>query len=159
METSQNWRPSVYAPITGNVRRRRPGKGLAAHLLEIAEGCCAYCTLPIKATTYRRNRLVRLRLEWDHFVPYSYLVANPVANWQVSCHVCNRLKTAGFYNSVEIAAQVILRMRERLGYESIPDAWDRLLAEPYSPWVRPAGPTTHLTTLTDPVPHTTEESA
>lgn len=136
MKATQNWRPAMYAPVNPSRKRRAPARGLAAHLLEEQGGRCAYCTLPVTASVMRHGRLVPLRLAWDHFVPYSYLQRNPGDNWKAACHLCNKIKGDLRFESVEDAAQVILRRREALGYEGVEDAWRRLLAEPYSPWER-----------------------
>lgn len=127
----------MYSPVVPGTRRKRPAAGLAAHLVEHAENRCAYCTIPIGATVMRKGRSVCLRREWDHFRPHSVIFGNPKGNWQLACHVCNGIKSADRYDTVEDASQVILRARSQRGYESVRDTWARLVAEPYSPWGDP----------------------
>lgn len=134
--TQPSWRSSMYAPLDGKDRRRRPNITLARELLAEQGSNCTYCSLPVEATTFRRTKLVQLRLTWDHFVPVSYSQRNPRSNWRVSCQVCNGLKHSNRYENLDDARQLILRLREKAGYESSADAWARLEKEPYSSWIR-----------------------
>lgn len=123
---NKRWRIAVYGGhrIDGNGSRKRPRETDKRRISELQSGRCLYCDLPIGAEIIRwsdpghkRNGLVVLRPQWDHFVPYSYSLRNPSANWVLACHVCNGIKTARMFDSVEKARELILPERIRKGYE------------------------------------------
>ncbi len=139
VQPTQAWRSAIYAPINAGGRRRKPNRQLQREILERQRNNCAYCSLPFNVNVERRSRLVRLRLEWDHFRSFSYLQDNPRDNWRAACQVCNGIKNAAYFDSDEDAAQVIRRRREQLGYEPVPVVWRRLLREPANTYEPPEG--------------------
>jgi 5-methylcytosine-specific restriction endonuclease McrA len=126
----KEWRRAVYGTvrITGAGSRTKPRQTDRQRVYAQQQGRCLYCDLPIDAEIHRqlaagnrRNGMVKLLPHWDHFVPYSYLLRNPSANWILACHVCNGIKLARMFDSVELAREFILPERIRKGYEE-PDA-------------------------------------
>jgi len=45
-------------------------------------GRCAYCN----------SALDEHSVNWDHFIPFSYLESNPIDNWVAACKPCNSYK-------------------------------------------------------------------
>lgn|ERR1700694_1437086 len=93
------WHAAVYGPYTAagsyGERRRRPPAQLRRQVLSTQGNRCLYCDNSFGTVVRRRGRPeVRLRLAWDHYVPYAYLRRNPTGNWVAACHVCNTLKRA-----------------------------------------------------------------
>lgn len=123
-----DWRLTVYGGtrISGQDRRKKPRVVDRARTLEIQGNKCLYCEIPIGTKVWRGAREIHLRANWDHFVPYSYLAANPAANWVLACHVCNGIKVARMFDTVQAAREVILPRRLAKGYEAPEDVLFRL---------------------------------
>ena len=115
-----DWRLQVYgrSRISGQDQRRRPRQAERARVLAAQGNRCLYCELPIGTQIERGTKRVILRPHWDHFVPYSYAQRNQSTNWVLACHVCNGLKPARMFTSVQAARDAILPIRLRKGYES-----------------------------------------
>src|SRR5690348_10233210 len=98
---ADDWRSRVYRSggITGT-RRGRPSAVLRKQMLAKQGHRCLYCDLLFSGTVMRHGRPVVLRLVWDHFVPYAYLVRNPSDNWVAACHVCNAIKGSLMFETV-----------------------------------------------------------
>lgn len=113
-----DWRRAVYGrPIVGSERKRRPRVADKQRLLAAQGDTCLYCQLPIGAAVLRGDELVTLQRNFDHFVPYAFVSRNPGANFVIACHVCNGIKTALIFTTVEEARAYILPRREAKGYE------------------------------------------
>lgn len=89
-------------------------------LREEQEGKCAFCNIPTNAQILRNGDLVQLWEEFDHFVPVSYGGSNSLANWVLSCNVCNGIKSDRMFTNLRHARIVIEAERSQKGYE---DAW------------------------------------
>lgn len=116
----EDWRLVVYGgvQIVGTDRRRYPPKNVRTRIAEKQNNTCLYCELPIGTVISRRKELIRLVANWDHFVPYAYSSRNANANWVLACHVCNGIKSARVFDTVQQARLLILPVREAKGYES-----------------------------------------
>src|SRR5690554_5646428 len=102
---------AVYGRATGGVdKRRRPSKKMREAILARQDGRCMYCGNKFGWVVRKGNRLVTLRLNWDHFVPYAFCGNNPADNWIAACHVCNGIKGATMFASV-VEAQLFIRAR------------------------------------------------
>jgi 5-methylcytosine-specific restriction endonuclease McrA len=96
--------------------RRGPSADERRAILEEQEGRCLYCGLHLDSYTRRNGRPVRLRTEWDHVVPFSYSHCNR-HNFVASCHVCNGIKGARLYQTLEDALADLHLRRAARGYE------------------------------------------
>lgn len=127
-----DWHRTVYGPMgstSGWVPRKPPPAGVRKQVLEAQGNACLYCGNPFGTPVKRPHRsVVRLRLHWDHFVPYAYLQRNPVGNWVAACHVCNHMKRALLitlpYNdeglsTVLLAREYLLAQWKRKGYRVV----------------------------------------
>ena len=117
---ASDWRLQVYgrSRVSGQDRRRNPRQAERARVLASQGNKCLYCEIPIGTQIERGNKRLTLRPHWDHFVPYSYAQRNRSMNWVLACHVCNALKTARMFVSVQAAREAILPIRLRKGYEA-----------------------------------------
>jgi hypothetical protein len=61
--------------------------------LKMQENRCIYCERQFGSRVYRKMRLVRLRICWDHFVPYALMQDNRAVNFVAACHLCNSWKS------------------------------------------------------------------
>lgn len=122
-----DWRLAVYGSRSAApAYRTRPRSADRKRVAASQGDDCLYCGIPIGTVItrqvplkkrYSRSTMVTLQRTWDHFVPYAYLLRNPASNWVLACHVCNLIKKARMFDTVEDARKVILPERERLGYE------------------------------------------
>lgn len=115
------WRSSVYPghAITGSGRKRAPGATVRRRITARQEGRCLYCRFPIGSVVTRHRRTydtLTLRAEWDHFVPFGYSQTNGGDNWVLACHVCNGIKWAHMFATLEEAREWIATRRAERGY-------------------------------------------
>lgn len=114
-------------------QRIKPRFSIQAKILNAQNYRCAYCTHPFGSVVLHKGRRIVTVLEWDHFVPYSYIQRNPDDNWLAACRVCNRLKSTDLFQSREEAAYSIMCRWEEKKYEILwvpetsseenPDEW------------------------------------
>jgi hypothetical protein len=99
--------------------RSRPNVATQRQILAKQNDRCMYCDLPFGTEILRqgrRGRLVTLRINWDHFVPYSWCATNPNDNWVAACHVCNGLKGPRRFETVGEARRYITNKALDKGY-------------------------------------------
>ena len=99
----------LYVTSCEYARRKPPGLEASAILLEYNDAC-AYCLQEFGSHVIVNNRHIRLRLSWDHFIPFSWTRDNSLENFLPSCHLCNHWKRARVYNDLT-AARKDLRAR------------------------------------------------
>jgi len=92
--------------------RRLPGKKKRKQKLMEQNNSCFYCEKSFDSWIRKKGKLVKLRIEWDHFVPYSYSFNNKEANFVAACHICNGLKSNKFFDTIEQAKSYIAAKSE-----------------------------------------------
>lgn len=105
--------------------RRSPSRADQRACLEEQDHRCAYCGRRFGTLMVRKRRTMRLRLEWDHVVPFSFSQNNNARNFVAACHVCNRLKADKLFASFEEARLHVHIQAKAKGYEelsAVPDA-------------------------------------
>ena len=60
-----------------------------------------------------------LRVEWDHYIPYSYSQDNRVSNFVAACQICNRIKSSLMLPSAEEYRVHIQNKRVEKGYSDV----------------------------------------
>ena len=110
-----DWQAKVYGSGAGAISGKRRPPPLWARRLQLAkqENRCFYCDWEFGSWVAKRSRPVRLRVVWDHWVPYAYLQANPALNFVAACQLCNGLKRSDMFESVEEARRIIGKRRDR----------------------------------------------
>ena len=79
----------------------------AKRILEEQSNSCLYCQRAFGSKFLRRGQMVRLRLEWDHMVPWCHSMNNRASNYAAACHVCNQTKGDKCFATVdEVSAWV-----------------------------------------------------
>lgn len=115
-----SWQAAVYGGTAGgnSAQRRPPPAKIRRAILLAQRGCCYYCEKAFGAIVLRRGRPIRLRLHWDHYVPFAYLNTNPEENWRAACHVCNSAKGSSVFMdlSLDEVRRRVLSERTRRGY-------------------------------------------
>jgi len=82
-------------------RRRRPSPGERREILDQQGNLCLYCDREFGSNVLKKNRLIQLRVEWDHIVPYCYSQNNYLYNFVAACQICNGLKGSMMFDSLE----------------------------------------------------------
>ena len=100
--------------------RRLPSLEQRTKQLELQEHSCFYCFRLLGSyvcrTKNETNRWTRLRLHWDHQVPYVLTQNNQMSNFVASCHVCNGIKAAFLFQTIEEARIYVQAKRKEKGY-------------------------------------------
>lgn len=81
--------------------RKKPSRKAQKELLEKFAYCCAYCERAFGSNFVAKNKLVILRLHWDHKVPYAYSQNNHDVNFLPSCHKCNGWKSSLIFREID----------------------------------------------------------
>ena len=87
--------------------RQKPSAEYRKAQLERQSHRCFYCELLLGESIRYCNRLVTLRTHWDHVVPFAYLQSNPDKNFVAACHICNNIKAAKVFQTVEEAKSYV----------------------------------------------------
>lgn len=91
-------------------KRRRPSPREQKIILADQENACFYCATKFDTYVFKDTKLVRLRVNWDHFIPYVYSADNRYDNFVAACQICNGLKGSKMFDTEEDAKEYI---RER----------------------------------------------
>lgn len=93
-------------------KRVQPPLHIQEYLLAKHDNHCLYCCKELGKYIKHRNKLVLLKVTWDHFIPYSYLQDNPEDNWVLSCQICNGIKSNKIFETLKEAKEHIYAQRE-----------------------------------------------
>ena len=97
-------------------KRRRPPKKERDAQFKEQDGRCYWCDVHIFRRITRNGNVIRLKLHWDHMVPYCYSQDNRKINFVASCHVCNRIKGSMIFKTVEECRSYVHLKRIEKGY-------------------------------------------
>ncbi len=86
-------------------KRNTPTQYEKKDILESQEGRCFYCDLEFGSVVWdnRKKKARTLKINWDHFTPFAYGFNNKATNFVASCDICNKLKSAKVFNTIEEA--------------------------------------------------------
>lgn len=101
--------------------RCKPTKGEQNIILWKQKQSCFYCGRSFGSAVFRNGNIILLRLEWDHFVPFSYTLARQ--NFVAACHICNQIKASMVFETPEEAREYVAKAREKKGYGEVPTVW------------------------------------
>jgi len=105
----------------GSGVRHIPTKDERNRILWKQKQSCFYCGRYFGSAVFRNGHIILLRLEWDHFVPFSFTLARQ--NFVAACHICNRIKASMVFETPEEARQYVSKTREAKGYSEVPKVW------------------------------------
>ncbi len=111
---------TVGYALTASGQRRTPNAATRRDVLEAQRNRCLYCENTFGSIIRRGHKTISLRLNWDHFVPYSYGLTNGGDNWVAACHVCNGIKSNRMFETVARAKTFILARWAEKGYDLKP---------------------------------------
>jgi len=91
-------------------------KAMKKKILTDQEYCCLYCETPFHFRKKRNGKSIKLKIQYDHLVPFAYLNDNSFENIAAACHVCNLLKSSMIFQTVDEAKVYLEAKRARKGY-------------------------------------------
>jgi len=110
-------KPKIFLRVSEpDCKRKRISEHLKKKILKEQNNLCFYCESYIYGFTHRHGKRIKLRLHFDHQVPYAYSQNNNTENIVASCHVCNGIKSSFCFQTVEEAVIYIMGKREEKGY-------------------------------------------
>lgn len=108
--------------------RKLPPLLVRRRLLVDAGNRCVYCCRPFGAWEFVRGRMRRIRLEWDHAVPWCYSQNNYSENFLPACNFCNGWKHATMFRTLD-EAQVYLAAKWKEATRSVQSVRSELPAD------------------------------
>jgi hypothetical protein len=82
-------------------RRRRLKTSERNEILEAQNYRCLYCDISLDGYVFYRGQERRVKLTWDHMVPYSHTLNNHARNFAATCQFCNSWKSSLIFKSVD----------------------------------------------------------
>ena len=96
-------------------RRKGPNAAERQTILELQSNRCLYCDVLFNSAVERKGRLIFLKVNWDHFVPFAYSQNNYAFNFVAACQICNGIKGSMTFRTVEEARVYIVAVRTLKG--------------------------------------------
>ena len=94
--------PKSYKRISSpHYVRKQPSRKVKKQLLEEFDYACTYCDRKFDSWTRYKGELKKIRLNWDHNLPWSYSQNNLPQNFLPACNFCNSWKSSKIFKSIE----------------------------------------------------------
>lgn len=113
--------------------RRCPRPKRRREVLEAQENRCAYCETQFGTLVNYKGRLRRLRIVWDHEVPWLWSQNNSDANFVAACQICNGIKEAKHFPDLDAARAEIRATFDPRGFCPV-SARVHTIVEPGASW-------------------------
>jgi hypothetical protein len=97
--------------------RKTPPKAEKDRILDEQEDRCLYCGVRFESTRFRHGKLFRIKVNWDHQLPYVFSQNNATSNFVAACHVCNGIKSNRVFKTIEEAQVYLAGKRKQKGYD------------------------------------------
>lgn len=97
--------------------RRLPPKEYRDYQLNKQDNRCFYCDALFGDEGFRNQTPVRIKLTWDHQLPFAYSQDNRNMNFVAACQVCNGIKSAMVFQTVDEAKAYLSLRRKSKGYD------------------------------------------
>lgn len=88
-------------------------------ILKIQDQRCFYCDRRFGNPIRAKNKIVTLRIHFDHFNPLTYSSNNRKENFVASCHICNLAKSYKTFSSLEEVRTYVAAYWKTKGYKDI----------------------------------------
>ena len=98
--------------------RNIPGVRDRRKILKEQQGKCLYCSREFGSLAYTKSKpkkIIVLKIQWDHVIPFSYNQNNSTTNFVAACHQCNRMKHNKLFHSVEEIRKYVNKRIEQDG--------------------------------------------
>jgi 5-methylcytosine-specific restriction endonuclease McrA len=113
--------PRGYVRISTTAGRRQPPpKRDRDRILREQGYSCLYCMGRFGTRVYRKAKELRLRVNWDHLVPWSLTQDNRPKNYVAACQVCNGIKADHIFATVSEARAYVAVQAQKKGYSFSP---------------------------------------
>ncbi len=99
--------------VSYRMHRKQNGQGFRQPILDRQQGKCFYCGLEFGEWFMYRNRLICVKVTWDHFVPFDSCRHNKPSNFVAACHECNSLKHKLIFGSHQEAIDYVRLKRQQ----------------------------------------------
>lgn len=112
-------REVIKREIEGENRRSNIPYKVKREIKESQNNRCIYCDIDLTSIVFneKRNKMVKIKTHYDHFVSWNYSRDNQKQNIYVSCHICNGIKSDKYFSDLISAREYILTIRKQKGYE------------------------------------------
>jgi hypothetical protein len=116
-DTPYDGEPSITKRMTlCDGARRKPSLARQRELLDEQCNQCLYCERVFGTFAHRNGKGHRLRVEWDHLVPFSFSTSCADREFAAACQICNGIKSATIFKSIEEARASIMLARDEKGW-------------------------------------------
>ena len=88
-------------------------------ILEKQDHSCLYCREKFGELIERGRWFSTLKVCWDHFMPYVYGFDNRPDNYVAACQLCNGIKSAIIFETIEAARSYVGAAWRRRGYRKV----------------------------------------
>ena len=95
--------------------RKRQTAAERQTILELQGNRCLYCDMLFNSAVERKGRLIYLKVNWDHFVPFAYSQNNYAYNFVAACQICNGIKGSSTFRTLEEARVYVMAIRTLKG--------------------------------------------
>ena len=97
--------------------RHKPTRRERFEILKAQDYCCFYCHQEFHSVHTHHAKPLKLKIHWDHRIPYAYSGDNQASNFVAACQVCNGIKSAHIFTTAEEAQSFLAKRRRQLGYD------------------------------------------
>lgn len=98
-------------------KRVKPSQAVRTRILEDQGNKCLYCDKEFGLKVLKGAKIVQLRVNWDHLVPYAFSQNNTEENFVAACQLCNGIKSSRCFDTLDEAKSYILNKRKQKGYD------------------------------------------
>jgi hypothetical protein len=100
-DTSKPIRITENRICTTRAMRRGPSAKRKRQCLKDQSDRCLYCIRRFGSYVYAGDTEIKLKLAWDHFVPFVFSGDNSDENFVAACHICNGWKSDLFLDGLK----------------------------------------------------------
>jgi len=76
-------------------------------LIEKQDNRCFWCGRDFGTMIVKKDKVQKLKIVFDHLIPFSYLQANPKENFVASCRTCNSFKSSFVFDDINACKEYL----------------------------------------------------
>lgn len=96
-------------------RKVSPTRTQKQKILKRQHDRCLYCDRRFNSHVWYKGKLITLRTNYDHVLPFEYSRDNSLGNFVACCHVCNSWKGTKLFTHLEEIQVYVAAKWERVG--------------------------------------------
>ena len=97
-------------------KRKRISNTLKNQILGEQKFCCLYCEKPFGSYVKKQGKTIKLKINFDHIIPFAFSHNNFKYNFIAACQICNYIKSDLYFSTLEEAKIYILTKQKNKGY-------------------------------------------